>query len=498
MLILIIIIIKVRVFTYNKKREDMFHSHYGVATGCFAALFCVACTASTQKEDSGLDTGEGTDTGDVWSGDTYEFVSALTGEDSVSYTGQVFRHLLVHDLGVWTLGLTDRIDSGALSPSAGDVEQELFFYLEFDSSTAGTISHLLTVDGVPLQQTYDDVSSGKNLLEKLAGNDTVTDHQDWSEAFVGWDDPDVTSPESLVRHWVSTIDEQAVQRANGTLPADPFGVDLDGIHLTADGHDLQALMSAFLLGAIGFQQGADDYLDDDTDGKGLLANHQAAEDGKAYTALEHAWDEGFGYWGASRTMPQHTDEDLTSRVGWDVDGDGVVDLTREVNWGHVLDAAHRDQGSAAVLDLTNEAWQGFAEGRQLLASTAGNALSESQLQTLQEHRDVALLAWERTIAATVISSINETIAQTQALGTAEHDFSTHARSWSLMKGHALGLQFNPHSPLSDTDCAELHSLFGMAPIFAEDAGAAHVKALLEARALLVSVYGFGDSDVGAW
>ena len=51
----------------------------------------------------------------------------------------------------------------------------------------------------------------------------------------------------------------------------------------------------FLLGAVAFSQGADDYLDDDVAGKGLLVFGYIPAEGKKYSALEHAWDEGFGY-----------------------------------------------------------------------------------------------------------------------------------------------------------------------------------------------------------
>ena len=70
-------------------------------------------------------------------------------------------------------------------------------------------------------------------------------------------------------------------------------------------------------GAVGFSQGADDYLDDDTEGKGLLADHTAADEGKPYTALEHAWDEGFGYFGGARNYLLYTDEEIAGEGGRD-------------------------------------------------------------------------------------------------------------------------------------------------------------------------------------
>ena len=87
---------------------------------------------------------------------------------------------------------------------------------------------------------------------------------------------------------------------NGTYPQTSAGEPVASVFVTSDGRDLQQLISTFLRVAIAYSQSADDYLDDDTEGKGLLSDHSAPEDGKPYTALEHAWDEGFGYTGMTR------------------------------------------------------------------------------------------------------------------------------------------------------------------------------------------------------
>ena len=66
-------------------------------------------------------------------------------------------------------------------------------------------------------------------------------------------------------------------------------------------------------------------------------------------------------------------------------------------------------------------------GRALITE-AGGDLTPEQLEALQTHRDVALLAWEQAIAATVIHYINATIGVMEADG---YDFistlSTGAR-----------------------------------------------------------------------
>jgi len=216
---------------------------------------------------------------------TYDFPSRFTDGSSVSYTGQAFRHLLIDDLKAHLGGMTARLDGGWF-PTSGEVTAELDFYLVFDSATAGTVPIGLSTTPAPLQATYDDVATGKKLLDKLAGNDPIGQHEDWATDLVGWTEPGVTTPESLVRRWFGQLDAAAVAWSNGVRAEDPDGAPVTAVYLTADGIDLQQLLQKFLIGAIAFSQGTDDYLDDDLDGKGLLSDNTAPEsEGAAYTAL---------------------------------------------------------------------------------------------------------------------------------------------------------------------------------------------------------------------
>ena len=93
------------------------------------------------------------------------------------------------------------------------------------------------------------------------------------------------------------------------------------------------------MGAIAFSQGSDDYLDDDVQGKGLLASHIPTED-KAYSGVEHAWDEGFGYFGGAQDYGTWTDEEIAGNAFLDRNGDGEIDLKTEVNWAHSRNAVN--------------------------------------------------------------------------------------------------------------------------------------------------------------
>lgn len=270
--------------------------------------------------------------------------------------------------------------------------------------------------------------------------------------------------------------------------------------LTAHGQDLQQLLQKFLTGAVAFSQGSDDYLDDDLEGHGTRSSHGALEDGKPYTALEHAWDEGFGYFGASRDYCGGDDAVVSSPGYADTwSPDGAIDLLTEVCWGHSTNAAKRDFGAVVPTDFTAQAWEGFHGGRALLASIDGD-LSADQLAQLHAYRDQAVSAWEAAIAASVVHYLNAVLQDMAAFGTDTYDFTAHAKHWSEMKGFALSFQFNPRSPLSDEDFVALHDALGTAPVLpTADAGAidAYRDGLLGARAQIGAAWGFDAANLGA-
>lgn len=436
---------------------------------------------------------------------TYDFDSRFEDASSVSYSGQVARHVLINDLKAHIGTLTADIDDLTIEPAAGDIEAELTAgYLEFNSDDSPGAAILTQTDPEALQSTYDEISTGKDLLAKLAGNDATGQHMDWTAGMAGWGDGTL-SPEVLVRDWFAKLDALAVDRAAGTVPTDPDGQAIAEVFVTAEGQDLQQLIQKFLLGAIAFSQGADDYLDDDTEGKGLLSDHTAAEEGKPYTALEHAWDEGFGYFGAARDYGDYSDAQVSDGEVIDSDGDGRTDLTAEYNFGHSQNASKRDKGSAEGFetDFSAQAFEAFRTGRAIIADADG-ALTDDQLDALKAQRDLALDAWEKAIAATVVHYINDVLIDMGTIGTDDYDFMAHAKHWSELKGFALSLQFNRRSPILD-DFEALHAALGDAPALPGDDGLEdYADDLRQARTLLGDAYGFaaenlGDDDgAGGW
>ena len=176
----------------------------------------------------------------------------------------------------------------------------------------------------------------------------------------------------------------------------------------------------------------------------------------------------------------------------------------------------------------------FYQGRKLI-TTAGGNLNEEQFAQLEAYRDTAVLAWEKAIAATVIHYINDTLGDMAELGTADYSFYSHAKHWGELKGFALGLQFNPDSPLHDMldaycyvpaqgidttittaeDCAaaaptmgggiwnpeesgfaRFHRKLGDAPVFTN--GMSEQGNYGSIRTLLQNAYGFDATTVADW
>ena len=223
--------------------------------------FTAACTDNTTDDtdmgtDVDTDTDTDSDTATTQVPATYTFTSRNGTDSSVSYSGQVFRHLLITDMKAELGDLTGRIDGGTYFPTAGDITTDLEFYLEFEGSVGGVVAHQFSSDPTPAQTLYNDVSSGKNLLGKIAGNDATGQTANWLTDLVGWEAGDVSTPTSLVRLWIDQIDDLAVDRVAGTIPTWPgTTTPIGSVYITAEGQDLRQLLQKFLTGAIAYSQG---------------------------------------------------------------------------------------------------------------------------------------------------------------------------------------------------------------------------------------------------
>ncbi len=451
---------------------------------------------------------------------TYDF--ERDGESTVAFVGQVTRQVLIQDLVSQMVGISDDV-LGGRNLDRYDTADEVFgllvplFELGGAADPTRALPALLDGGDSLLQTTYADLNEAK-LQDKIAGNDSVTDHRDWNGGdFVGWRTANLAvdgegtqavpgTPEELLRALLWTFADQASSGAVGDYPIDAT----TPLYLTPDGHDLTQLTEKFLLGAVNFSQAADDYLDDDVENKGLLTSNEVGED-NPYTTLEHQWDEGWGYWGAARDYDDYTDDEIAGEGGrpeyasgyFDSNADDRIDLEREYNFGASVNAAKRDRGSdaAAQTDFTAEADLAWRTGRALI--TDAEARGEPvDLEALRTERDIVVRVWEQAYAATAIHYVNEVLGDMELAGTEDYSFADHAKHWSELKGFALSFQFNPRSPMSTSAFSELHAAVGDAPVGASaDApttDSAYRATLLEVRLLLGETYGFDEANIAGW
>ena len=469
----------------------------------------VADAGTTPVEDAGSTTPEAPT--------TYEFAHMGGGEgSSVSNTGQIHRQALISAMKAWMGGLTDEANAG--NANRQDVLDAFNFYYEYDPAVGAEIAHGLEFRLPALQTNWGDISS-KSLKGKLAGNDPKTDHRCWDPQspkanenpncaageshFNGW--TGASSPAALINVWAEMLAGYAqVRSTGGDLPVNPITNEpVEKVFLNDQGHDLQQLFQKFLMGAIGFSQGTDDYLGSDVDGKGLKASN-AVDSEKGYSPLAHAWDEAFGYFGAARNFNDYTDDEIASKGGredWkghhDTNGDGKIDLKTEVNWGHSINAAKRDRGSqdSAKTDYTKEAMDHFIAGRHLIQN-AGETLTADEMTTLEGHRDTIVAAWEKAIAATGVHYINDCLAD---LAADTLPYADYAKHWGELKGFTLGLQFNPASPVTVENFIAFHNLLGEAPkLPGQDGFDTYATDLRAARDILAAAYGFDSANVEGW
>ncbi|MEM7160391.1 MAG: DUF4856 domain-containing protein [Myxococcota bacterium] len=479
-------------------------------TGLAAALTLTACNnddggsqadgTSTGSDETGDETAGDETAGDETEGspadppDIYEFESRFVEDaSSVSHGGQTTRHLLIQELKDFIGDLDDTMYVGS---AAGDVVADLNFWYDFKNN-GGEAGEPITfgLEGATLMQTtFGEVGSVASVKDKMADIESVAG---WEGGVAGWGDG-TTTPSALIDQWFLELETQVLARANdGNIPTNPDGQDIAEPYVSADGLDYQQLIQKFLLGAVAFSQAADKYMDDDADGHGLLSDNTEASEDKPYSALEHDWDEGYGYFGGARDYINYSDDDLADVGYFDTNGDGMIDLGKEINWGASVNAGKRDRGANVGTDFTKEAFDAFLAGRHLIA-TSGGALSDEQMTELQGYRDAALLAWEKAIAATVVHYINDTLQDMGAAGTDDYSFADHAKHFSEMKGFALSLQFNKnHSPLSGADYGALHEAIRDRPVLpGSDEVDAYRADLNAAKTILQDAYGFDAQNMG--
>jgi len=391
----------------------------------------------------------------------YVFESRFAeGESSVAYSGQVVRNLLLQDLKAF-------IDSLGKEGARPATLQDMLQFYEYDDVLNLTS---LTQTGAlpPLENRYSSLSTGKNLVGKIA-----------DEPVIGYN----RTADDMVREWFKII-------ADNSQDADKLGTP--AVYTTDDGIDLAQMTNKVLIGAVPYYQATGVYLN------GLLErdNSEARNGTDAYTAMEHAWDEAFGYFGAARDYARYTDEQLAGSVDaftYDSNSDGSIDFKSEYNFGLSRNAGKRDKGGSGV-NLTQEIFDAFLAGRAAIAN-------QGTVAEISAYRQTAANGMEKVIAATVVHYINDTLTDMSKLGTAAEDRAALNKHWAEMKGYTVALQYNPFRLIGDGQLAELHGIMGEAPVYnapGSNAYNSQVANYKRAKSVLQAAYGFSNANMEGW
>ncbi len=359
---------------------------------------------------------------------------------SVSYTGQIARHVL-HD------SLKKLAGSGNGEPDP-DLKAKMMAY--FDGKDAGREIVAPTTKGpfAISQSAVDDISKGKNLSGKT-----------FKAAVTGMPNG-MTGPE-LVAFWIDKASS-----------ADK-GFDAD------NGYDYPQLISKYVMGAVFYNQAVDGYLDEYL-GPDKKPNDKPYKEGAAYTGKEHAWDEAFGYFGAPAHVLKLTPKQVygiakrkpEALAAADRDKDGKVDLKTEMTFGPAYYAAGFD---ASVYDKSNGTdylgtiAKAFLDGRKLLADANGEKLTEAQRAELKGHAAVVAENWEKVLAEATFKyagSVYKDMVKLQTIVESGGDpgkaFRAYAKHWGELKGFALALQSGKNN-LGET-ATRLNRMIGAGPL----------------------------------
>ena len=356
-----------------------------------------------------------------------------TKTNSVSYTGQIARHVL-HD----SLKKISAKGNGNSNP---------LLYLDMSSYFYGSDDNLKIIapaskDGFPVKQTMlNEISKGKNLSGKI-----------YKGVVTGW--PNQMTGAEVVDFWMKKASE-----SNGGFDA-------------SVGYNYTQLISKFIMGAVFYHQAVDNYLDEKLSAE-KKPNNKPYKDGAHYTGKEHSWDEAFGYWGVAAHGLNHSAKDnyniskMKDLSVADYNKDGVVDLRSEMTFAHAYYASSFDKsGKTDYLSIVTKS---FIDGRNIITSAKGEALSDSQRNKLYALAKVIHENWQAVIAESVFKyagSVYKDISKMEELiasgGDTSKAFKTYAKHWGELKGFSLALQTGKNN-LGET-AAYLNREVGFGPV----------------------------------
>ena len=353
--------------------------------------------------------------------------------NSVSYTGQIARHVL-----------HDSLKKLSGTKASTNIKQltldKMMPYFKGSKDDLAILAPVSKGDFKIKQTTLNEISSGKNLSGKS-----------YKGVINGWGG--LTGAEVL-EHMINKAAEHGSAFDPNT------------------GYNYPQLISKFAMGAVFYNQAVDNYLDEKL-GADNKPNNKPYKDGAYYTGKEHVWDEAFGYWGAAAHSLELTAEQnynitkMKDMAAADHNGDGVVDLKTEFNFAHAYYAASYDKGGKT--DYFNTVTKAFVDGRKIITAANGEALTPAQRSQLYVLRDIIGQNWEKVIAESVFKyagSVYKDIDKLQTIVEANGDttkvFATYGKHWGELKGFALALQCGKNN-LGET-AVKMNRMMGFGPV----------------------------------
>ena len=251
------------------------------------------------------------------------------GHANVSINGQVCRNLLIQDLEILLINLSENQDAAV-------TYERLYSY--FDNNKETIEGPTLTITNPPaLYTTIREISTTRDMKSKFHGSYIDQAQQD-------------------IEYWCSTIVSNI---------EDPEKKGTFNIYIDEDtGYDMLQMYKLTLLGGAMWSHGINNYFRFvENDNNDTIVSYPSNQ-WLFYTWMEHHLDETFGYYGAARKFHNFTDEEVAGYQDGlnykdNLEEDGKIDFKMEYNFAFARLAAARDLDSKTGLDFSRTIYDAF-------------------------------------------------------------------------------------------------------------------------------------------
>jgi hypothetical protein len=226
------------------------------------------------------------------------------------------------------------------------------------------------------------------------------------------------SEQTVIEQWMDSLAAASTSSTAGSHGVAGVVTSLDGTKrylLSANGYDYTEMIKKGIMGAVFYYQATGVYLTDSKIGDGV--DNETVTPGEG-TAMQHHWDEAFGYFGVPQNFPTNT----TARY-----------------WGKYSNEVD------AALGTNKALMDAFLLGRAAIGAD-DHETKTTQAQTIRD-------TWEKLAAASAIHEFNEAKA-----ALSDDAIRNHLVSEGIAFIRAL--KFNPTKKITDAQLQSLLDSFG--------------------------------------